>query len=133
MDTATVTGAGTGTYNDLTLGLASGGTFTKLQLNPGAKTDGNINFAIRYLTGNGFWNTANFLLNGGGQNWFTIDAINGAAINSASYSTTDTQFADSSQLRIGGAATANVPDATSTIGVLALGLLMLGVHRKLIA
>lgn len=131
---ASLSGIGDTTFTNLSFGLTNGDTFTKVQLNPDATTNGTITFNVQYINPNGTLSNQQFNLLGSGQNFFTILASGNERITTVSFTTTGTALADSGQFRLGGLqhATTSVPDAGSTLVLLGVGLMALvGLRRKL--
>jgi hypothetical protein len=118
-------GEGNSPYSQLSFSLKDDATFTKAQINPDATADGLINFSVSYILGAGSPYTEQFTVNGNGQNFFTILAGDGARITMVSYSSPDTTFSDSNQVRIGGflAPTTTIPDGGTTAAMLGLGMI----------
>ena len=119
-------GTGNDPYSQLSFYLKDDATFTKAQINPDATADGLINFSVSYINGSGSPYTEQFTVNGSGQNFFTIMAGDGAGITMISYSSPNTTFSDSNQVRIGGftpPSTTTVPDGGTTAALLGLGLI----------
>ena len=131
---ATLSGAGSANFNNLSFALTNGDTFTKAQMNPDATSDGTIVFNVSYITPNG--NTGNlvFSLTGTGQNYYTILADGTEKITAVTFATPDTWFADSGQFRIGGLehASTNVPDAGATFGLMGLAMVALAAVRRIV-
>jgi hypothetical protein len=130
-------GIGNDPFTNLSFQLENGATFTKAILNADATGAGHITFNVQYVLPAGVFNSAAFTLDSGGQNFFNIEAGDGALITKVTFSTSDTAFADASQMRLGGFAAADVqsvPDGGATVALLGLSLALLGfVKRKLSA
>jgi len=121
-------------YTDLCFSLTAGSTFTKLQINPDAIANGTITFQVTYLLPAGVFNSVDFTLNMNGQNFFTIEAGDGALLTEVCWTST-VGISDANQYRVGGlarATTTNVPDGGSTVALLGFGLTGLGfISRRL--
>lgn len=131
---ATITGmTGNDPFTNLSFGLENGATFTKAILNPDATSNGTITFTVSYLSAAGSPSIQSFALSGNGNNFFGIEAGDGAKITTVSFTSTGTSFADASQFRLGGFAGApstSVPDGGVTIAFLGTALAALGVARR---
>ncbi len=129
---ATITGlAGNTPFTSLTFGLEGGATFTKAILNPDASANGHIDFSVAYITALGSPFLATFTLNGNGQNFFGIEAADGAKITEITFSSSDASFDNASQFRLGGfARTTSVPDGGTTVMLLGAGLSALAFARR---
>ena len=113
-----------GTFDDLTISLASGSTFRSLILNIDATTAGTVTF-----TGIPGGSSGPFTLTAGGQNFFTITGENFASVSF----TTNAGVAgielvsDVQQVRLGPSGTTNVSEPASMAlfgtGLLGLGLI----------
>ncbi|MGL5018828.1 MAG: hypothetical protein ACRDBP_11890, partial [Luteolibacter sp.] len=143
-------GTGNNPFTNLKFFLSNGATFTTAILNPDATnaannqnggdgtTNGNgtVAFTIDYLTPMGQLLSSPFAINGNGQNYFRIQAGDGARILSVALQVTDTSLQDSGQFRLGGFAPAQrpgrVPDGGTAIALLGVSLLGLGAARKMI-
>jgi hypothetical protein len=133
---ATISGlAGNNPFTSLTFGLESGATFTKAILNAdvvnGAPSNATINFNVAYVSAAGSPFAQSFSVSGNGQNFFGIEAGDGAKITSVTFSSANTAFLDANQFRLGGfAAATTVPDGGMTATLLGAGLLVLGLFRR---
>jgi hypothetical protein len=133
---ATVSGlAGNDPFTSLTFGLEGGATFTKAILNAdvvnGAPANATINFNVAYMNAGGSPFAQTFSVTGNGQNFFGIEAAEGAKITSVTFSSANTAFSDANQFRLGGfAAATRVPDGGTTATLLGVGLLALAVFRR---
>ncbi len=102
------------------------GSFTSLILNPDATMNGTVDFTATTNTGVQVFN--NIAVSGNGQNFFTFTTIDGQRFLSIAFQADGAlAFADTSQVRIGGAA---VPDAASTLSLLGLGVAGIAVARR---
>ena len=102
---ATVSG-GTGNtaLTQLTFGLADGGTFTRAVFNINAATDGSVLIHVEGINIDGGFFEDDFLVDANGQNFFTVDAINGQFMTSISLTAINgAVFEDVRQVRLGGA------------------------------
>jgi hypothetical protein len=126
---ATISGlSGNDPFTNLMFELSGGATFTAAVFNPDATSNGIINFVISYLDVAGSPSMQAFALSGSGQNFFRIDANDGAKITKVEFYTTDTSFVDASQFRIGGI---SVPEPGSTLAMLGLVTAgLMGVRRR---
>jgi hypothetical protein len=101
---ATVSG---GTGNDpltqLTFGLANNDTFTRAVFNINAATDGSVLIHVEGINIDGGFFEDDFVVDANGQNFFTVDAINGQFIQTISLTAIDgATFQDVRQVRLGG-------------------------------
>jgi hypothetical protein len=125
---ATVSGLlGNDPFTSLTFSLTNNATFTAAVLNPdvvNADGDGTINFIVSYILGDGLGPyTETLTVNANGQNFFRIDAIPNARMTSVTFNSTDSTFADVSQMRIGGFApeiSTSVPEGGATVALLGM-------------
>ncbi|HSE33316.1 MAG TPA: PEP-CTERM sorting domain-containing protein [Pyrinomonadaceae bacterium] len=98
---ATVSGGlGNGPFTQLTFGLANNDTFTRAVFNINAAIDGMVTITVTgiNITGGTFVDV--FTVDANGQNFFTVDAINGQLIQTISLS--GVPMTDVRQVRLGG-------------------------------
>src|SRR6187402_2680696 len=103
---ATVSG-GTGNtaLTQLTFGLANNDTFTRAVFNINASTGGSVVIHVEGVNINGGFFEDDFTVDANGQNFFTVDAINGQLITSISLTAINgAVFQDVRQVRLGGGA-----------------------------
>lgn len=101
---ATVSG-GTGNtaLTQLAFELDGDMTFTRAVFNINAATSGLVMFHVEGININGGFFESDFSVDANGQNFFTVDAINGQSIESISLTGLDgTVFQDIRQVRLGG-------------------------------
>ena len=121
-------GTGNTALTQLTFGLANDDVFTRAVFNINAGTDGSALFHVEGINIAGGFFEDDFVVDANGQNFFTIDAINGqfmqlialTAINGA-------VFQDLRQVRLGGFDDPSTVPEPGTMVLLALGLAGLGV------
>jgi len=108
---ATVSG-GTGNTDltQLTFALANDDTFTRAVFNINAATDGSVVIHVEGININGGFFEDDFTLDANGQNFFTVDAINGQLIQSISLTGINGAiFQDVRQVRLGGSEIVQTP------------------------
>ena len=130
---AEITGhSGNDPLTDLTFSLAQGATFTKAIFNVDAVNDGFLTITVNYLLASGSPYEELVTIGGSGQNFFNVNADDGAVITSINLLTVDTELDSIRQFRLGGFANAiGVPDGGSTAIMLGLGFLgLVGLRRK---
>ena len=114
-----VGGTGNTPFSNVTVQLENGATFTKLILNidvtNGLQFATSVQFTVNYTLAGGQVFNQVFTVDTNGQNFFGIEAFEGAVINSVTVQAVgNTTFADINQLRLGGFSTPNsVPEPTS--------------------
>src|SRR5687768_16923171 len=107
-------GTGNTPFNNVTVQLEDGATFKKLILNidvtNGLPPPTQVQFTVNYtLMGGQVFNQV-FTVSPNGENFFGIEAFEGAVINSVTvHGLGNTTFADINQWRLGGFAPANEP------------------------
>jgi PEP-CTERM motif len=112
-------GTGNNPYTNAKVQLENGATFTKIVLNidvtNSAPPPTSVDFTVNYTLAGGQVFTQTFTVNTNGQNFFTIEAGDGAVINSVIVQANAlTTFDDINQWRIGGFANA-VPEPASML------------------
>src|SRR5678816_184031 len=114
-----VGGSGNTPFSNVTVQLENGATFTKLILNidvtNGLPPPTTVQFTVNYTLAGGQVFNQVFSVDANGQNFFGIEAAEGAVINSVTVQGLNgTTFADINQWRMGGFAPANsVPEPAS--------------------
>ncbi len=124
------------TLRDLSFSLTGGNTFTTLILNPdvvNGQDGGIITFFLTYQMPMGTFNTAMFSLNANGQNFFTVEAINGAVLTTVRWTST-VDIADANQYRIDGIndPSQTVPEGGATLMLLGASLGALAIGRRIL-
>ena len=108
---ATVSG-GTGNTDltQLTFALANNDTFTRAVFNINAATDGSVVIHVEGININGGFFEDDFTVDANGQNFFTVDAINGQLMQSISLTGINGAiFQDVRQVRLGGSEIVQIP------------------------
>ncbi len=113
-----VGGTGNTPFTNVTMQLENGATFTKLIFNidvtNGLQPPTTVQFTVNYTLAGGQVFQQVFTVDPNGQNFFGIEAFEGAVINSVTIQAQgNTTFADISQWRVGGFPNANVPEPAS--------------------
>lgn len=109
-----VGGVGNTPFTNVTVQLENGATFTKLIFNidvtNGLPPPTQVQFTVNYTLAGGQVFNQVFSVDTNGQNFFGIEALEGAVINSVTVQGLgNTTFADINQWRLGGFAPANNP------------------------
>jgi hypothetical protein len=109
-----VGGTGNTPFSNATVQLENGATFTKLILNidvtAGLPPPTQVQFTVNYTLAGGQVFNQVFTVNTNGENFFGIQAAEGAVINSVTVQGLNgTTFADINQWRLGGLAPAQAP------------------------
>ena len=112
-----VGGTGNAPFSNVTMHLENGATFTKLILNidvtNGLPPPTSVQFTVNYTLAGGQVFNQVFSVNTNGQNFFGIQAADGAVINSVTIQGLNgTTFQDIDQWRVGGF-NSSVPEPTS--------------------
>lgn len=124
-------GSGNDPFTQLSFFLEDGYLFSKAILNVEAIANGNINFSVNYIDAVGTPFNQPFALSSSGNNFFGIQAADGARISSVNISTSDTQFNRLKQVRLGGFTPAqNVPDSGTTFTLLGVSLIGFELLRR---
>jgi len=113
-----VGGSGNNPFSNVTVQLENGATFTKLILNidvTNGLSNTAVQFTVNYTLAGGQQFSQVFAVDANGQNFFGIQASEGAVINSVTVQALQgTTFADINQWRLGGFAPAGqVPEPAS--------------------
>jgi hypothetical protein len=116
-----VGGTGNAPFSNVTMQLENGATFTKLILNidvtNGLPPPTSVQFTVNYTLAGGQVFNQVFTVNTNGQNFFGIQAAEGAVINSVTIQGLNgTTFSDIDQWRVGGfSRTGEVPEPASML------------------
>jgi len=113
-----VGGTGNVPFSNVTMQLENGATFTKLILNidvtNGLAPPTSVQFTVNYTLAGGQVFNQVFTVDTNGQNFFGIQAAEGAVINSVTVQGLNgTTFQDIDQWRVGGFPTSSVPEPAS--------------------
>jgi hypothetical protein len=110
-------GTGNDPFTQMTFGLASDDTFTRAVFNINAGTNGSALIHVEGINIDGGFFEDDFLVDANGQNFFTVDAINGQLISDISLTALNgAVFEDLRQVRIGGGdVVTRVPEPATTM------------------
>jgi PEP-CTERM motif len=122
-----VGGTGNVPFSNATMQLENGATFTKLILNidvtNGLQPPTQVQFTVNYTLAGGQVFNQVFTVNTNGENFFGIQAAEGAVINSVTVQGLGgTTFADINQWRVGGFSTPNSVPEPASMFLLGTGL-----------
>jgi hypothetical protein len=122
-----VGGTGNVPFSNATVQLENGATFTKLILNidvtSGLPPPTSVQFTVNYTLAGGQVFNQVFTVDANGQNFFGIQAAEGAVINSVTVQGLNgTTFADINQWRIGGFSSPNSVPEPASMFLLGTGL-----------
>ena len=122
-----VGGTGNNPFTNATIQLENNATFTKLILNidvtNGLTPPTQVQFTVNYTLAGGQVFNQVFTVDANGQNFFGIQAFEGAVINSVTVQALgNTTFADINQWRVGGFSTPNSVPEPASLFLLGSGL-----------
>ena len=114
-------GTGNDPFTEITFGLDVG-TFTRAVFNMNSNTDGLMTIRVEGINIDGGFFEDEFEVDMNGQNFFTVDAINGQRISTISLEGLDgVTFEDLRQVRLGGGDIQDIPEVPEPASMMLLG------------
>jgi hypothetical protein len=109
-------GTGNDPFTNISFFLHNGGTFTRAVFNINAATNGSTQIRVDGVNIGGGFFQSNFAVDANGENFFTVDAINGQLIQKITLTgVNNALFEDLRQVRLGGESSVPVPEPASLI------------------